>query len=94
MKKKKQRKKYFRQHDDLINTHIPYGNEANASPHIVINQQFHRIQKNSIVLKIVSEDKTSKHRKIFNKIDKIDENVKYVQKQSFIKLNVEETKNN
>ena len=96
MKKKKllKEKKFFRQHDDVMNTHIPHGIEANASPHIVVNQWFHRIKNNSIVLKLASEDHTSKHRKIFYEIENIGDNVKYVQKKSFIKLNVEGTKNN
>ena len=96
MKKKKllKEKKFFQQHDDVMNTHIPYGIEANASPHIVVNQWFHRIKNNSIVLKLVSEDHTSKHRKIFYQIDSIGDNVKLVKKKSFIKLNVERTKNN
>ena len=44
-KKKPQRTKYFKQHDEILNTHIPYGINANASPHIILKHWFHRIKK-------------------------------------------------
>ena len=96
MKKKRllKEKKYFKQHDDVMNTNIPHGNEANASPHIVVNQWFHRIRNNSIILKLSHEDRTSNHRKIFYEIDSVGENVRFVAKKTFMKLNVEGTKNN
>ena len=67
VKKKKRLKeeKYFAQHDEIINSNIPYGVEANSSPHIFINQWFHRIEKNSIVLRIIEEVQTNQQREIF-----------------------------
>ena len=38
-KKKKKRlkeEKYFKQHDEVLNANIPYGVEANSSPHILV----------------------------------------------------------
>ena len=32
--------------DKIVNTHIPHGFESNASPHIVVSQWFHRIERN------------------------------------------------
>ena len=47
MKKKKLLKeaKYFGQHNEIVNTHIPYGFQADKSPHIILKQWHHRIIK-------------------------------------------------
>ena len=44
-KKKLKETKYFKQHDEILNTHIPYVINANASPHIILKHWFHRIKK-------------------------------------------------
>ena len=87
-------KKYFDKHDEIVNTHIPHGFEANASPHIVVNRWFHRIEKKCILLKLTEEEKYSKEQKIFYKVNEIGENIKLNIKKNFIKLNIEGTKNN
>ena len=58
-------KKYFEKHNKIVNSHIPYGFEVNASLHIVVNRWFHRIERNYIMLKLNKEEKYSKERKIF-----------------------------
>ena len=87
-------KRYFQQHDDILNSHIPYGGDANTSPHIVVNHWFDRIEKNCIVVNLIEEEKYSKQRKIFYKVDRFGDNVKYNIKKKFLNLNVEGTKNN
>ena len=86
--------KYFKQHDDIINSNIPYGVDANSSPHIFINQWFHRIEKNSVVLRMSEEVQLNNQRKIFYEIDTVGENVRMNSKRNFYNLNVDGTKNN
>ena len=33
-------RKYFKNHDDILETHIPYGPIANKSPHIMVNHLY------------------------------------------------------
>ena len=73
--------KYFKKHDEIINSNIPYGVDANLSPHIFINQWFHRIEKNSVVLRIIEEIQVDNQRKIFYEIDTVGENVKINRKK-------------
>ena len=94
IKKNDQGKKNFHKHDEIVNTHIPHSFEANTLPHIIVNQWFHRIERNCIVLKLTKEEKYSKERKIFYKVNKIGENIKFNVKKKFMKLNIEGTKNN
>ena len=36
-KKKMKEKNYFKHHDDVLESYIPYGFVANKSPHIIVN---------------------------------------------------------
>ena len=49
----KNRKKGTEMHneDQILNTSIPYGVEANNSPQIIINSLFYQMKENSILLK-------------------------------------------
>ena len=88
------RSKYFKQHDDVVNSHIPYGVEANTSPHIIMKQLFHYSEKNSIILSFHGEQKTGKNHQMLYKVDSFGENVNYNCKNNFYNLNVDGTKNN
>ena len=59
-KKRIKEAKKFKQHDDVVNNHIPYSFEANTSPHIIVKQWFHRIEKISIILSLHREQKIGK----------------------------------
>ena len=57
MKKKKamKEKKYFKQHDEILETNIPYGFDATKSPHVVLHKWYHRFKDNCILLKLNGE---------------------------------------
>ena len=86
-------RKYFKNHDDILNTHIPYGPMANKSPHIMVNHWFHRIKDNCILLRIKGENNNKKNRKIFYEIEKIGANVKLLRKKKYYNLNIDGTVN-
>ena len=47
-KKAMKEKKYFKQHDEILETNIPYGFDATMSPHVVLHKWFHRFKENCI----------------------------------------------
>ena len=96
MRKKKliKESKYFKQHDEIVNTHIPRGLGANKSPHIILKQWYHRIQKNSIVMRAPKEIKNCRNRQIIYEIESWGANVRFNEKNNNYTLNVEGTKNN
>ena len=57
MKKKKsmKEKKYFKQHDKILETNIPYGFNATKSSHVVLHKWYHRFKDNCILLKLNGE---------------------------------------
>ena len=64
-KKKAMKKKYFKQHDKILETNIPYGFNATMSPHIVLHKWYHRFKDNCILLKLNGESFDGKNRQIF-----------------------------
>ena len=54
-KKMMKERKYFRQHDDILESNIPYGFDATKSPHIVLYKWYHQIKHNCILLKFKEE---------------------------------------
>ena len=86
-------RKYFNNHDDILETHIPYGPITNKSPHIMVNHWFHRLKKNCILLRLKDENNDKKNRKIFYVIEEIGENVKLTRKKKYYNLNIDGTAN-
>ena len=74
-------RKYFKNHDDILEAHIPYGSTANKSPHIMVNHWYHRLKNNCILLKFRSENGDKKNRKVFYEIEDIGKNVKWSKKK-------------
>ena len=64
-KEKMKAKKYFKNHDDILDTHIPYGPVANKSPHIIVNHWYHRLKDNFILLRLKGENEDKKIAKSF-----------------------------
>ena len=93
-KKLMKERKYFSQHDDILESNIPYGLDATKSPHIVLYKWYHQIKNNCILLKLNNEFGDGKNRKIFYNIMEIGSNVKLVKKQNFTTIKVEGSKNN
>ena len=59
-KKLMKARKYFKNHDDILEMHIPYGPIANKSPHIMVNHWYHRFKKNCILLRLKDENNDKK----------------------------------
>ena len=92
-KEKMKAKKYFKNHDDILDTHIPYGPVANKSPHIIINHWYHRLKDNCILLRLKGENDDKKNRKIFYDIEEIGRNVQLNHNTKYFNLNIDGTKN-
>ena len=75
-------RKYFKNHDDILETHIPYGPIANKSPHIMVNHLYHGLKDNYILLRLKDENNDKKNRKIFYNIEEIGVNVRLSRKKN------------
>ena len=85
-KKMMKERKYFRQHDDILESNILYSFDATKSPHIVLFKWYHQIKNNCILLQLKEECEEGKNRKIFYGIMEIGNNVKLVKKQIFVTI--------
>ena len=75
-KKEIKHEKYFKKHDNILESHIPYGPTANKSPHIIIKKWYHRVKENCIQLCLKNETDDKKNRKIYYKIERYGKNVR------------------
>ena len=79
--KKEKSHNYFRREDQILNSSIPHGMDANKSPHILINLWYSRMKKNTIILKNPIESGKGKCREVFYEIESIGKNISYHQKK-------------
>ena len=93
-KKIKQERKKWDNKDQILETHNPYNWDSTKSLHILINQWYHRLRDNCVVLKIPRESGSSNERKIFYDVDLIGKNINYNTNKNNMILNIERTKQN
>ena len=86
--------KHFICHDEVLESHIPYGVESHKSPNTVMKHWYYRVKHNSIVLSLKAETPEKKNRRVYYNIAAIGKNVRMTKKNQFTHLNVEGTKNN
>ena len=64
-KKEIKHDKFFKIHDSILESHIPYGLMTNKSPRIIINKWYHRFKDNCILLSLKNEIDDKKIKKYF-----------------------------
>ena len=80
--------------DQILETHMPYNWNSKKTPHILINEWYHQLRDNCVLLKNPRESASSNGRKIIFDVDLIGKNFNYFTNKNYMNLNIERIKQN